>query len=77
MAVDLRTQVENLRAIQDPSSSLHMAMENTPQQETIEQRGSTRETMMVDPNLEARNVTQIEEPPDMGWCRIIEEPIDE
>jgi len=77
LVVDLRTQAENSRAIQDPSSSLQLATENTPQRETNEERSSARELMMVDLGTDAQNVTQLEEPPDRGWCRITEEPIDE
>lgn len=77
LAVDLRTQAENSRAIQDPSSSLQLVTENTPQRETNEQRSSTWEPMMVDLGTDAQNLTKLEEPPDRGWCQITEEPIDE
>lgn len=41
-------------------------METTPQQEIKEQRSSAREPMMVDLGTDAKNGTQLEEPPDMG-----------
>lgn len=75
--VDLRTQEENSRVMQDPSSSFQLATETKPQQEIKEKRSSAREPMMVDLGTDAQNVTQLEEPPNMGWCRITEEPTDD
>lgn len=74
---DFRTQAGSSGAIPNPSSSFQLATENSPQQETNEQMGRAQEVMMVDLGPVAQHVTQTEELPDMGWCRIIEEPLDE